>query len=146
MLAEDAAFAMPPLADAGSAAATGSAASSSGWPLLRRLALARRSRSRANGQPALAFYSWDEEQGATVPFALNVLTFEGEQISDVDRLHRAVHAGSRTREVRRGRPSSPPTTRRLAAAFERFGLPERAGLTGFTARLTSTRSNRYDDR
>ena len=38
----------------------------------------------ANGQAALAFYSWDEEQGARVPFAVNVLTFEGEKIKEVD--------------------------------------------------------------
>ena len=30
---------------------------------------------RANGQPALAFYCWDEAEGTYLPFALNVLTF-----------------------------------------------------------------------
>ena len=42
----------------------------------------------ANGQPALAFYSWDEPDGAYVPFALNVLSFDADarKISDVDLL------------------------------------------------------------
>ena len=40
-------------------------------------------RVRANGQEAMAFYSWDPEGEAYVPFALNVLTFRGELISDV---------------------------------------------------------------
>ena len=39
--------------------------------------------TRANGQPALAFYSWDEEAHAYLPFALNVMSFRGSQISDV---------------------------------------------------------------
>ena len=31
----------------------------------------------ANGQPALAFYAWDEAERAYLRFALNVLTFRG---------------------------------------------------------------------
>ena len=30
--------------------------------------------TRANAQPALAFYAWDEAAGAYLPFALNVLS------------------------------------------------------------------------
>ena len=39
--------------------------------------------SANGGQPALGFYTWDEGEQAFLPFALNVLTFRGEQISDV---------------------------------------------------------------
>src|SRR3954462_12063990 len=81
MLAEDATFAMPPLAswysgrEGISIWATNSPMSGN-WrwkPLL----------VRSNGQPALAFYNWDEDEQAYVPFALNVLTFRGDQISEV---------------------------------------------------------------
>src|SRR5699024_4113740 len=37
----------------------------------------------ANGQPALAYYAWLESEDAFLPFALNVLSFEGDKISDV---------------------------------------------------------------
>ena len=37
----------------------------------------------ASGQPALGFYTWDDDEGAYLPFALNVLTFRGREISDV---------------------------------------------------------------
>ena len=41
-------------------------------------------RARANGQEALAFYSIDPEQGKHVAFALNVLTFKGDKLSEID--------------------------------------------------------------
>ena len=38
----------------------------------------------ANAQPALAFYAWDEPEGAYLPFALNVLSLrDGGLVSDV---------------------------------------------------------------
>jgi RNA polymerase sigma-70 factor, ECF subfamily len=37
--------------------------------------------TRANGQPALAFYSWDEDAGAHLPFALNVVSLRGDRVS-----------------------------------------------------------------
>jgi len=36
-----------------------------------------------DGQPALGFYAWDAQEDAYLPFALNVLTLRGGQISDV---------------------------------------------------------------
>src|SRR3954470_1348832 len=75
MLTEDATFAMPPLAswytgrEGISIWATNSPMNGN-WrwkPLL----------VRSNGQPALAFYAWDEGEQAYLPFALNVLTFRG---------------------------------------------------------------------
>ena len=53
-----------------------------GWPLSGSWRW-RPIRATANGQPALAFYAWDDEEQAYLPFALNVLTFRGHLISDV---------------------------------------------------------------
>ena len=39
--------------------------------------------TRANAQPALAFYAWDEHAGAYLPFALNVLSLRDGLVSDV---------------------------------------------------------------
>ncbi len=78
----------------------------------------------ANGQRAIAFYSWDAEQQARVPFAVNVLTFEGEKIREVDAfLLRA--SMDPDPEVQARTPEQPADYEKLAAAFERFGLPAR---------------------
>jgi len=78
----------------------------------------------ANGQAALAFYSWDEEQKARVPFAVNVLTFEGEKIRQIDAF---ILRGSQDPdpEVQARTPEQPADYEKLAAAYERFGLPSR---------------------
>jgi RNA polymerase sigma-70 factor, ECF subfamily len=80
--------------------------------------------TRANGQPALAFYAWEEAEDAYLPFALNVLTLRGAHISDVIAfIVRATDApddGSYERF-----PELPLDAQRLAGAFERFGLPDR---------------------
>ena len=78
----------------------------------------------ANGQQALAFYSWDEEQQARVPFAVNVLTFEGDKIKEVDAF--IVRASmDPDPEVQARTPEQPADYEKLAAAYERFGLPAR---------------------
>jgi RNA polymerase sigma-70 factor, ECF subfamily len=76
----------------------------------------------ANGQPALAFYSWDEEKQARVPFAVNVLTFEGEKIKEVDAF---ILRGSQDPdpEVQARTPEQPADYEKLATAYSRFGLP-----------------------
>ena len=53
-----------------------------GWPLSGQWRW-RQVRTQANGQVALAFYSWDEDEQSYLPFALNVLTLRGKLISDV---------------------------------------------------------------
>ncbi|HEY6398706.1 MAG TPA: sigma-70 family RNA polymerase sigma factor, partial [Solirubrobacteraceae bacterium] len=71
MLTRDATFAMPPLAT-WYAGREGIAT----WAALSPMSGAWRWRTvftRANGQPALAFYAWEEEAQAHLPFALNVL-------------------------------------------------------------------------
>src|SRR5437588_1278450 len=81
MLTEDATFAMPPLRTWFSGR-DGLATFLAGWPL-SGLWRWRPLLVRANGQPALAFYSWDDDEGCYMPFALNVLTLRGDRISDV---------------------------------------------------------------
>jgi hypothetical protein len=39
--------------------------------------------TRANAQPTLAFYAWDDPAGAYLPFALNVLSLRDGLVSDV---------------------------------------------------------------
>ena len=122
MLAEDATFAMPPLASWFGprdqiATFLASSPMSGDWrwkPI----------RVRANNQEALAFYTWDEGEGAYLPFALNVLTFEGEKISNVTAfITRA--SPSPDREVILRMPEHPADPVALAAAFGNFQLPER---------------------
>jgi RNA polymerase sigma-70 factor, ECF subfamily len=122
MLAEDATFGMPPLRtwfggrDSIEVFLVGSPMSGQWrWRPLR---------VRANGQEALAFYSWDEAEGSYMPFALNVLTFKGERIADVTAfITRAAPAPDR--EVVARMPEHPFDPASLAAAFQNFGLPER---------------------
>lgn len=79
-------------------------------------------RVSANGRPALAFYSWDEEAGSFQPFALNVLGFDGDLVSDVTAfIVRSTEIADPAVLARL--PEQPADTDRLAAAFERFGLP-----------------------
>ena len=122
MLAEDATFAMPPLAT-WFGPRDEIATFLAGWPLSGAWRW-RPVPVRANGQPALAFYAWDEEEQAYLPFALNVLTLRGEQISDVVAfVARSIElptGGSFARWV-----DEPLDPERLYAAFERFGLPGR---------------------
>ena len=122
MLAEDASFTMPPLASWFSGHES-IRIFLAGWPLSGTWRW-RPLPARANGQPALAFYAWDEDEQAYLPFALNVLTFRGEKISEVNAfVARATDIpvdGSYARWV-----DEPIDPRRLYATFESFGLPQR---------------------
>jgi RNA polymerase sigma-70 factor (ECF subfamily) len=122
MLAEDATFAMPPLATwfGGEESIRIFLA---GWPLSGTWRW-RPIPARANGQPALAFYIWDEDEQAYLPFALNVLTFRGEKISDVTAfVTRATDIPDGESYARWPDESIDPE--RLYATFGSFGLPER---------------------
>jgi RNA polymerase sigma-70 factor (ECF subfamily) len=121
MLSEDAAFAMPPLRDwfGGSEAIRRFLA---GWPLSGSWRW-RALRTRASGQEALAFYNFDPETGSYRRFALNVLSFRGPEIAEVDAfLTRSTEDPDR--EVLARLPEQPYDPRRLELAFERLGLPE----------------------
>jgi RNA polymerase sigma-70 factor (ECF subfamily) len=122
MLAQDATFTMPPLATwyrtrEGIATWAANASMTGAWRWRAVL-------TRANGQPALAFYSYDERAEAYLPFALNVLTFRGREIIDVTAfIVRSTEATEPEAYVRF--PEQPFDPRRLAGTFERFGMPER---------------------
>ncbi len=124
LLVEDASFAMPPLStwytprDEIVTWARESAMSGA-W---RWQALV----TRANAQPALAFYAWDEPAAAYLPFALCVLTLRDRLVSDVTAfIVRSIEEPDP--EVYTRFPDQPMDARRLAGAFERFGLPDRLG-------------------
>jgi len=122
LLAKDASFAMPPLASW-----FGGEESIriflEGWPMSGTWRW-RPIRVSANGQPALAFYIWDEDEQAYLPFALNVLTFSGEKISDVTAfVTRATDIPAGESYARWPDESIDPA--RLYATFENFELPAR---------------------
>ena len=122
LLAKDASFAMPPLASW-----FGGEESIriflEGWPMSGTWRW-RPIRVSANGQPALAFYIWDEDERAYMPFALNVLTFRGEKISDVTAfVTRATDIPAGESYARWPDESIDPA--RLYATFENFELPAR---------------------
>ena len=122
LLAEDASFSMPPMSTwyrgrEGIATWMRNSPLSGDFrwrPLL----------THANGQPTLAFYSWDPEEDAYIPFALNVLSFEGEKIKDVTAFI-ARSSQDPDPEVQAQTPYQPTDYQKLAEAYERFGLPER---------------------
>jgi RNA polymerase sigma-70 factor, ECF subfamily len=123
MLTEDASFSMPPLAtwfgprDAIETFLVGSPMSGDWrWKAVR---------VRANGQEALAFYNWDAEEEAFVPFALNVLTFRGEQISDVTAFIIRTPPETDDRELILRMPERDASPLSLEAAFQNFGVPDR---------------------
>jgi RNA polymerase sigma-70 factor, ECF subfamily len=122
MLTEDATFTMPPLRT-WFRGHDDIAVFLAGWPLSGEWRW-RPLRARANGQEALAFYSWDPEEDSYLPFALNVLTLRGARVSEVTAfITRSTQIPDR--EVLARLPEQPADPRRLAAAFEHFGLPER---------------------
>ncbi len=122
MLTEDASFAMPPL-QTWFHGREGIATFLAGWPLSGAWRW-KPVRTRANGQEALAYYAWDPEENAHMPFALNVLTFRGDKISDVTAfITRSTEDPDR--EVIARLPEQPYEASRLAAAFQNFDLPAR---------------------
>ena len=122
MLADDVAFTMPPMAR-WFQGIEGVRGFLERWSMLPEWGW-RSIPTIANGQPALAFYSWDAEQGAHVPFAVNVLTFEGEKIKEIDAF--IVRASmDPDPEVQARTPEQPADYEKLAAAYAPFGLPAR---------------------
>jgi RNA polymerase sigma-70 factor, ECF subfamily len=122
MLAEDAVFAMPPLASwFGGREEIGDflrySPMSGDWDW-------RAVRTQANGQVALAFYSWDPEAGAYMPFALNVLTLRDREVAEVDAFIVRTPPDP-DRETILRMPEYESDAQRLAAAFGNLGMPER---------------------
>ncbi len=122
MLTEDATFAMPPLSS-WYRGRQSIAAWAAGWPMSGAWRW-RSVQTTANGQLALGFYAWSEDDGSYRPFALNVLTLDGDRVSDVTAFI-ARSAAPRDREVFERYPDEPVDAEKAMAVFERFGLPER---------------------
>jgi len=118
MLAEDAAWSMPPLPTwfRGTDGITG---------FLRFGPLSgewrwRHLPARVNGQLASAAYQWSDEEQAYLPFALDTITLEGDRIKEVTAFITRM-ADSADREFYARWPDQPLDRARFT--FERFGLP-----------------------
>jgi RNA polymerase sigma-70 factor (ECF subfamily) len=122
LLAEEATFAMPPLASWFGprdeiAVFLAEFPLSGAWRWRTLL-------TTANGQPAIGFYAWDQDARGHLAFALNVLTLRGSQIVDVVAfVARATEAPERAAYARW--VDQPADAARLQSVFGRFGLPER---------------------
>jgi RNA polymerase sigma-70 factor (ECF subfamily) len=120
MLAEDAAWSMPPLATwfSGLEGVEGFlrfGPMSGEWRWAHVAA-------RVNGQLTSAAYQWSDEDQAYLPFALDVLTLEGDRIKEVTAFITRV-ADSDEHEHYARWPDQPLDRARFT--FERFGLPDR---------------------
>ena len=127
MLAEDAAWSMPPIASWFSGL-------DSLTVFLRRGPLSgdwhwRHLPARASAQPAVGVYNWDAAEGCYLPFALDVLTLRGDRISEVTAFVTRSIEGS-DREYYARWPEKPVDRGRVAAYFESFGLPARLEADG----------------
>ena len=122
LLSEDASFTMPPLATwfQGREAIKDFLVYSPMSGDWRWRAL----KTQANGQPALAYYTWHEGEQTFRPFALNVLSFRGREIREVDAFI-ARTPPTEDREVILRMPDHEADPERMFAAFGQFGLPER---------------------
>ncbi|MGH2914784.1 MAG: RNA polymerase subunit sigma-70 [Solirubrobacteraceae bacterium] len=122
LLVADATFAMPPLSTWYTPRDT-----IASWAREFSMSGAWRWRAeltRANAQPALAFYAWDDAAGAHLPFALNVLTLRDTLVSDVTAfIVRSTDAPEPEAYVHF--PEQPMDDRALTGVFERFELPDR---------------------
>jgi RNA polymerase sigma-70 factor, ECF subfamily len=123
MLAEDAAWSMPPLAAwfRGHEALRGFmefGPLSGEWDWRHRP-------TRASGQPAIGSYAWYEEEGCYRPFALDVMTLEGDKIKDVTSFITRSTASRELEDYLRYPEQPFEDDSQILASFERFGLPDR---------------------
>jgi RNA polymerase sigma-70 factor, ECF subfamily len=120
MLAEEATFTMPPLASW----FQGRDAIAS-WAVQEPMSGLYRWRilpARANGQPALAYYSPDQDGQRFLPFALNVLAFRGREIANVTAfIARSLEALDPVAQQRM--PNQPVVDSLAQELFVGFGLP-----------------------
>src|ERR671915_586716 len=113
MLADDAAWSMPPLAswyrgidDLRDFLHVGPLSGEWRW---------RHVPGRANGQPAIGAYTWHEDEQAYLPFALDVLTLEGSKIKEVTAFIARSPEGDDETFARW--PDQPPDPVRVEAVF-----------------------------
>jgi RNA polymerase sigma-70 factor (ECF subfamily) len=122
MLAEEAAWSMPPLASwyGGLESVTdflkvGPLSGDWRW---------RHLPAHANGQAAVGVYSWDAGEESFLPFALDMLTLEGDRIKDVTAfIVRTTELPDRSEFARW--PAQPLDPGRVEGVFGRLGLPTR---------------------
>jgi RNA polymerase sigma-70 factor, ECF subfamily len=121
LLTEDAAISMPPLASwFGPRDVMVEFLAS--FPMNGELRWRMR-RTTANAQPALGYYVWDEDAGAFVAFALNVLAFRGDRIKDVTAfVVRGTEGADDERFQRWDDADAVPA--QMQRMFLDFGLPE----------------------
>jgi RNA polymerase sigma-70 factor, ECF subfamily len=123
LLTEDAAIAMPPLRTWFGGTREEFARFLELWPLSGKWHW-KTLRTRANGQPAIAFYAYNEALGYNEPFALNVLRFRGEQVAEVVAfVARATDLPPQASYEHW--PDRPPDPDWMQVAFGQFGLPDR---------------------
>ena len=122
MLTEDAAWSMPPLASwfRGRERVRG---------FLRVGPLSGRFRWRhlpaqVNGQAAVGCYTWHQDVGKYLPFALDVLTLDGGRIAEVTAFIVRT-AEEDDREMLLRWPDTQADAVKVTSLFERFGLPPR---------------------
>lgn len=129
MLSDDATFSMPPLESwFGGEGGSGELAAFMGLGPISGYWDWRHVRTTANGQPALAFYARSRSRGdqTYLPFALNVLSFDGQLINDVTCF--VCRATTSEDPADYGRwVEQPVDPERVRDYFLRFGLPERLG-------------------
>jgi RNA polymerase sigma-70 factor, ECF subfamily len=85
--------------------------------------------ARASGQAAVGSYAWYEEDQSYRPFALDVLTLEGERIKAITSFITRSTL-SRNRHFYERWPEQRFDAAEVVAAFERFGLPGRIDESG----------------
>jgi RNA polymerase sigma-70 factor, ECF subfamily len=122
LLADDAAWSMPPLATWYDGLTAIEEFLRVG-PLSGRWEW-RRVAARANGQAAVAAYTWNADERCFLPFALDVIAMRGDRIGEV------VSFITRSGDVPESEiverfPDQPPDAAMVESTFERFGLPTR---------------------
>jgi RNA polymerase sigma-70 factor, ECF subfamily len=122
LLAEDAAWSMPPLAawfrgreELEGFLEFGPLSGDWRW---------RHKPTQANGQPAVGSYAWHPGEGTYLPFAVDVLTLDGDRIKEITSfITRSTESEDPDYYVRW--PEQPVDLDSLEASFGRFGLPGR---------------------
>jgi RNA polymerase sigma-70 factor (ECF subfamily) len=122
MLAEDVAWSMPPLASWFGGSKKDVRDFLRLWPLSGAFEWQHRA-TMVNGQLATGAYTWHEDEQAYLPFALDVLTLEGDEIKEVTAFIMRL-TPTEEREYYERFPDRPIEADR-ASVFTRFGLPER---------------------
>ena len=122
MLAEDAAWSMPPLATwyrgdrIPDFLSVGPLSGDWKW---------RHVPTHANGQLAVGCYTWDDDEGAFMPFCVDVLTLDGDRIKEVTAFIVKATKPEDDREYYKNFPDQATDARAKSIVFDRFALPDR---------------------